>query len=313
MIVLDQNYRSTQRILDAANAVIANNAARRPKHLWTEQVGGELDHPLPRRGRARRGRVRRARDRPPRRRPSDHRFGDVAVFYRTNAQSRVIEEPLVRAGVPYRVFGGVKFYDRREVKDAARVPARAGEPRRRSVSGSASSTRRKRGVGDTSVERRSTRTRRARASRSATRSREAAAAGVTGKALGGIERPARAHGRRSRTRRRRASAPTVEAVLEQTGYLAELEAERSIEAQGRIENLQELVGVCREFDEQLDAGDVTGLPGDRRRRHRGRDATSRRRASRRARAGAGVPRGDLARHRPRHRPRARAVSRARSR
>ena len=68
VIVMEQNYRSTQRILDAANAVIANNAARRPKHLWTEQIGGELHHALPGRGRARRGRVRRARDRPAHRR-----------------------------------------------------------------------------------------------------------------------------------------------------------------------------------------------------------------------------------------------------
>ena len=67
-----------------------------------------------------------------------YRFGDVAVFYRTNAQSRVIEETFVRAGVPYRVIGGVKFYDRREVKDVARVPARAREPRRRGAAGSGS-------------------------------------------------------------------------------------------------------------------------------------------------------------------------------
>ena len=118
IIVLDQNYRSTQHILDAANAVIANNAARKPKHLWTEQVGGELLTRLPGRGRARRSQLRGAGGAAARRPASSSSFGDVAVFYRTNAQSRVIEEALVRNGLPYRVVGGVKFYDRREVKDA---------------------------------------------------------------------------------------------------------------------------------------------------------------------------------------------------
>ena len=116
VIVMEQNYRSSQRILDAANAVIANNAARRPKHLWTEQIGGELItryHAEDEHDEAAFvvHEIGRLVD------TEHHRFGDVAVFYRTNAQSRVVEESLVRAGVPYRVVGGVKFYDRREVKD----------------------------------------------------------------------------------------------------------------------------------------------------------------------------------------------------
>src|SRR5207247_6810009 len=107
VIVLEQNYRSTQRILDAANAVIANNAARRPKHLWTEQVGGELItryHAEDEHDEAAFvvHEIGRLVD-------TEHqRFGDVAVFYRTNAQSRVIEETLVRAGLPSRVAGGVR-------------------------------------------------------------------------------------------------------------------------------------------------------------------------------------------------------------
>ncbi len=117
VIVLDQNYRSTQRILDAANAVIANNAARRPKHLWTEQIGGELIvryHAEDEHDEAQYvvHEINRLADQ------EGVRFRDTAVFYRTNAQSRVIEETLVRAGVPYRIIGGTKFYDRREVKDA---------------------------------------------------------------------------------------------------------------------------------------------------------------------------------------------------
>ena len=131
-VVLDQNYRSTQRILDAANAVIENNASHRPKQLWTDKGTGE---PIVRfQGDDEHDEaafvvreIHRLID------GADHRYGDVAVFYRTNAQSRVLEESLVRSGVPYRVFGGVKFYDRREIKDALAYFARAGESRRRSV------------------------------------------------------------------------------------------------------------------------------------------------------------------------------------
>ena len=116
-VVLDQNYRSTQRILDAANAVIENNASHRPKQLWTDRAKASPSS-------ASRATTSTTKPRSSCARSiasstqAEHRFGDVAVFYRTNAQSRVLEESLVRSGVPYRVFGGVKFYDRREIKDA---------------------------------------------------------------------------------------------------------------------------------------------------------------------------------------------------
>ena len=115
-ITLDQNFRSTQTILDAANAVIANNVSRKPKTLWTDVGDGErivryraedeydeaawVAHEVTRLHRE-----------------EELRWGDVAVFYRTNAQSRALEEAMVRAEVPYKVVGGTKFYDRREVKD----------------------------------------------------------------------------------------------------------------------------------------------------------------------------------------------------
>jgi DNA helicase-2/ATP-dependent DNA helicase PcrA len=256
IIVLDQNYRSTKAILDAANAVIANNMARRPKHLWTEQIGGEL---------ITRYQAQDERDEAAfvtheiaRLTESEgQRFRDIAVFYRTNAQSRVIEETLVRAGVPYRVVGGVKFYDRREVKDALAYLRALVNPDDE-VSWKRIVNAPKRGVGETSVGRVNAH---AAAHGLTFRDglRDALSAGVSGKALGGVrdllelmvafERYALD-----------GVARTLEAVLEHTGYLAELEAERSIEAQGRIENLQELVGVAREFDAALDSGDVSGLP-----------------------------------------------------
>jgi DNA helicase-2/ATP-dependent DNA helicase PcrA len=116
LVVLEQNYRSTQTILDAANAVIANNLMRKPKALWTEQIGGELIERYFAEDEHDEARwlvqeVHRLHD-------EGYRWGDVAVFYRANAQSRVVEEELVRAEVPYRVVGGTRFYERREVKDA---------------------------------------------------------------------------------------------------------------------------------------------------------------------------------------------------
>ena len=267
IIVMEQNYRSSQRILDAANAVIANNAARRPKHLWTEQVGGELItryHAEDEHDEAAFvvHEIGRLVD------TEHHRFGDVAVFYRTNAQSRVIEETLVRAGVPYRVVGGVKFYDRREVKDILAYLRALANPDDE-VSWRRVVNTPKRGVGDTSVNKVS-----AYAQGAGITFRDALVAGRRRRrdrqGARRHPRPARAHVRVRGDRRPAASRPTVEAILEQTGYLAELEAERSIEARGRIENLQELVGVCREFDQALDAGDVSGLPGHRRGRHRRR-------------------------------------------
>ena len=261
VIVLDQNYRSTQRILDAANAVIANNAARRPKHLWTEQVGGELDHPLP-----------RARTSTTRPRSSSH---EIAASHRDRGaplrRHRGLlpdqrAEPrhrgaLVRAGIPYRVCRRREVLRPARGQGHARVPARAREPRRRGeleARRQHAEARRRRHVGE-QVD--------AYAQGAALTFRdalhEAAAAGVTGKALGGIARPARAHGRRSSTRGDGVAA-TVEAMLEQTGYLAELEAERSIEAQGRIENLQELVGVVPRVRRGARRRRPPGLARDRR-------------------------------------------------
>ena len=117
VIVLEQNYRSTQTILDAANAVIANNLGRKPKELWTDQGDGDAIvryHADDETDEAQwvAHEIAKLHD------GVSHRWGDVAVFYRTNAQSRVLEEYLMRAGIPYKVIGGTRFYDRREVKDA---------------------------------------------------------------------------------------------------------------------------------------------------------------------------------------------------
>jgi DNA helicase-2/ATP-dependent DNA helicase PcrA len=255
IIVLDQNYRSTQRILDAANAVIANNAARTPKHLWTEQVGGELltqyqaedEHDE---ASFVAGEITRLTD------TEGQRFGDVAVFYRTNAQSRVVEEALVRANLPYRVVGGVKFYDRREVKDALAYLRALVNPDDE-VSWKRIVNVPKRGVGDTSIGKVEAY---AQAHGLPFREalRESPAAGVVGKALGGVRDLLELMEEFAEVAPSGVAA-TVEAILHRTGYIAELEAERTIESVGRIENLAELAGVCQEFDEALDGGNASIL------------------------------------------------------
>ena len=244
VVVLEQNYRSTSTILDAANAVIANNAMRRPKALWTEQVGGEL--------------IRRyfAEDEHEeatlvgrelqRLHESEHyRWGDMAVFYRTNAQSRVLEELLVRCKIPYRVVGGTRFYDRREVKDALAYLRAVVNPSDE-VSMKRVVNVPKRGVGDTSVARLE-----AWAAGKGLPFADAMAkaedAGVGGRALSGVKELV---GLLDELRALETSpSGMLEAVLARTGYARELQVDGSIEAQGRLENLAELVGVAREFEE----------------------------------------------------------------
>jgi len=255
IIVLDQNYRSTQRILDAANAVIANNASRQPKHLWTEQVGGELIMRF--QGEDEHDEAHFvAREMKRLTETEGHSLSDIAVFYRTNAQSRVLEESLVRQGIPYRVVGGTKFYDRREIKDALAYLRALANPDDE-VSWKRIVNTPKRGVGDTSVGKIEAYARREGITfREALK--EAPAAGVTGKALGGIRELIDVIERLERATEGdepAGIADLIESMIESTGYVAELEAEHTIEAQGRVENLAELVGQAREFDEALDRGD----------------------------------------------------------
>jgi DNA helicase-2/ATP-dependent DNA helicase PcrA len=255
IVVLDQNYRSTQRILEAANAVIANNASTRKKHLWTDKGLGEQivryqgDDEHDEAAFVVRE-INRLVD------SAEYRFGDVAVFYRTNAQSRVLEESLVRRGIPYRVYGGVKFYDRREIKDALAYLRALVNPDDE-VSWKRVVNTPRRGVGDTSIAKLDSYAQgRGLTFRAA--AADAATAGVTGKALGGLrdllelmsEVELVAPG---------GVGTTLEAILTRSGYLAELEAERSVESHGRLENLQELVGSARSFDEQVERGDLSGL------------------------------------------------------
>ena len=244
VVVLDQNYRSTQLILDAANAVISRNEGRKPKELWTDKVGGERIVRYQGDDESDEAawvcsEVMRLHE------GGDLRWSDVAVFYRTNAQSRVLEEGLVRLGVPYKVVGGTRFYDRREVKDALaylRVVVNPADE----VSLKRVLNVPKRGVGDTSVGRLDT-----YASMygvpfaEALRSWEAA--GVSGRAGTGIAQFVELLDELG-TVSEEGPGAVLRSALERSGYLDELRDERSIEAEGRLENLAELIGTAEEFE-----------------------------------------------------------------
>jgi DNA helicase-2/ATP-dependent DNA helicase PcrA len=244
-IPLEQNYRSTNSILGAGNAVIRHNRERKEKNLWSELGEGE---PV---------RVIEVEDE-----HAEARFvaaeiaalveygwsGDeIAVVYRTNAQSRVLEDVLVRQGVAYQVIGGPRFYERAEVKDVIAYLQVIDNPYD-AVSLQRIANRPRRGVGDTTL------------------ARLATFADTHGISLWEALEQAEEAGVAAAPRRAVESLRTlllslqagalelevpelVERVLERTGYLESLEAERTVEAQGRIENLQELVGVAREYQE----------------------------------------------------------------
>ncbi|MEZ5208147.1 MAG: DNA helicase PcrA [Acidimicrobiales bacterium] len=243
VVVLEQNYRSSQTILDAANAVIANNLGRKPKELWTESGPGDTI-------------VRYAADDEldeaqyvARRIAEQHdtggmRWGDQAVFYRTNAQSRVMEEQLMRSGIPYKVIGGTRFYDRKEVKDAlAYLKAVVNPADEVSVKRVLNVPRR--GVGDSSIGKLDAFAN-AQGITFTQALRRADDAGITGKARKGIETFLTLIDGVS-DYVQDGPALVLEELLKRSGYVTELEKEHTVEAEGRIENLGELLAAAQEF------------------------------------------------------------------
>ncbi len=245
-IVLDQNYRSTQTILDAANAVIRNNPDRKEKHLWSEKGGGDRIvryHAEDEGDEA----MWAARTMQTLHRDSHVMWNEMAAFYRTNAQSRVLEEAFMRLGVPYKVVGGTRFYDRREVKDAMAYLRAVVNPADE-VSIKRVLNVPKRGVGDSSVAKLDALAN-ADGITFTEAMRESQAAGLTGNAARGVESFVRLLDEMAIMLADEGTGPgdLLQAVLDGSGYLAELEAEESVEAAGRLENIGELIGSAREF------------------------------------------------------------------
>ncbi len=246
VVKLEQNYRSTQTILDAANAVISNNRGRKSKHLWTDLGQGdpikvrelEDEHAE---GRFVTGEIQRLMD-------EGTSLDEVAVFYRTNAQSRVLEDTLTRADIAYQVIGGTKFYERAEIKDAIAYLITLVNPQDVGAFARIVNSPR-RGIGSTSLSRVL-----AYANTTGVTIWDAAAEpehvpGLGPPAVKALHRfMATMHVLKERVESGATVAELLKEVLQETGYLEALEAERTIEAQGRIENLEELVNVAAEYD-----------------------------------------------------------------
>ncbi|MGI5206693.1 DNA helicase PcrA [Spirillospora sp. CA-108201] len=255
-IMLEQNYRSTQTILSAANAVIERNADRKPKKLWSDQgeghkiIGYVADNEHDEAAFVAREVDRLTDD-------GEARPGDVAIFYRTNAQSRVFEEVFIRVGLPYKVVGGVRFYERKEIRDALAYLRCLANPE------DTVSLRRilnvpKRGIGD-----------RAEACVEAYASRERISfwqalrtpedvPGMATRSLNAVRDFVALLDELRAAAETLAPADLIAEVLKASGYIAELQASKDPQDETRVENLQELEAVAREFEERLDGESAAG-------------------------------------------------------
>ena len=254
-ILLEQNYRSTQTILRAANSVIAKNPDRRPKNLWTDSGDGakivgyvaDSEHDEA-------AFIARQIDSL----GDDHgvKPKDVAVFYRTNAQSRAVEEVFVRVGLPYKVVGGTRFYERREVKDALAYLRVISNPTdtvnlRRILNVP------KRGIGDRAEACIAALAERERVPFVAALGRPQDAPGIATRSVAAITTfTSLLEALRTVHEGGSGVGGLLEAVVEQTGYLADLQASQDPQDETRAENLVELVAVGREFDESEPDGSL---------------------------------------------------------
>ncbi|WP_306186427.1 DNA helicase PcrA [Streptomyces sp. MK5] len=257
-ILLEQNYRSTQTILSAANAVIERNESRRPKNLWTNAGAGaritgyvaDTEHDE---AQFVADEIDRLTD------AGEAKSGDVAVFYRTNAQSRVFEEVFIRVGLPYKVVGGVRFYERKEVRDVLaylRVLANPEDsvPLRRILNVP------KRGIGERAEAMIDALAQREKISFPQALRRVDEAYGMAARSTNAVKRfNALMEELRTIVESGAGPATVLEAVLERTGYLAELQSSTDPQDETRIENLQELAAVALEYEQERGEGESVAL------------------------------------------------------
>ncbi|MEV5730349.1 DNA helicase PcrA [Streptomyces pharetrae] len=257
-ILLEQNYRSTQTILSAANAVIERNESRRPKNLWTNagqgaRITGYVADTEHDEAQFVADEIDRLTD------AGEAKAGDVAVFYRTNAQSRVFEEVFIRVGLPYKVVGGVRFYERKEVRDVLaylRVLSNPEDsvPLRRILNVP------KRGIGDRAEAMVDALAQREKISFPQALKRVDEAYGMAARSTNAVKRfNALMEELRTIVESGAGPATILEAVLERTGYLAELQASTDPQDETRIENLQELAAVALEFEQERGEGETGTL------------------------------------------------------
>ncbi len=259
LVKLEQNYRSTQTILSAANAVVERNRERRPKALWTEISGGEpvrLSELSDEHEEARwvAGEIERLGE------EDGVKREDVAVFYRTNAMSRVLEDTLNRFDLPYQVIGGTKFYERAEIKDAVAYLSLLANPADQ-VSFARIVNSPRRGIGNTSQGRLAAHANTTGLPIWEVAGRAEEVPGLSGAAIKAVSRFYETmDGLRQRAEEQGPVAGLLEAVLSETGYLDALAAERTIEAEGRAENLEALVAGAEEFDLEREREGESDVP-----------------------------------------------------
>ncbi|MER5543492.1 DNA helicase PcrA [Streptomyces sp. NPDC001130] len=257
-ILLEQNYRSTQTILSAANAVIERNESRRPKNLWTNagqgaRITGYVADTEHDEAQFVADEIDRLVD------AGEAKAGDVAVFYRTNAQSRVFEEIFIRVGLPYKVVGGVRFYERKEVRDVLaylRVLANPEDsvPLRRILNVP------KRGIGERAEAMIDALSQREKISFPQALKRVDEAYGMAARSTNAVKRfNTLMEDLRTIVESGAGPATVLEAILERTGYLAELQASTDPQDETRIENLQELAAVALEFEQERGEGEAGTL------------------------------------------------------
>jgi DNA helicase-2/ATP-dependent DNA helicase PcrA len=253
-IKLEQNYRSTQNILSAANSVISRNPNRPEKRLWTAEgdghkiIGyvGENEHDE---ARFIAKEIDRLQD------EDNLRPGDVAIFYRTNAQSRSIEDVLVRVGLPYKVVGGTRFYERKEIKDALaylRVLVNPDDD----VNLRRVLNEPKRGIGDRAEGAVAALAQRERMSFMAAARRAEEAPGMATRSVNAVLGFVKLLDDLAEVATGSGAAAALEAVLEQTGYLAGLRSSTDPQDESRVENLAELVAVVREYEQENPEGSL---------------------------------------------------------
>lgn len=249
VILLEQNYRSTKTILEAANAVIANNTERQAKTLWTENKPGdkltyyraqsETDEAY--------FVIKQIEDGI---KTKKHQYGDYAILYRTNAQSRAIEEAFVKANIPYKMVGGHKFYDRKEIRDILAYFRLVVNPAD-DMSFNRIVNEPKRGIGQGSIDK--------LADFAAANdwsyleaARNAELSNISGKARGSLSDFAVIIDNIAAKRADSSVTAIMEAILDDTGYLNALKVAHTLEADARIENLEELLSVTKNFDSRYE-------------------------------------------------------------
>ncbi|NKX52686.1 UvrD-helicase domain-containing protein, partial [Arthrobacter deserti] len=256
-ILLEQNYRSTQNILSAANAVFSRNPNRPEKRLWTAQGDGERIIGYV--GENEHDEARFIADEIDRLQDTEGlRPGDVAIFYRTNAQSRSIEDLLVRVGLPYKVVGGTRFYERKEIKDALaylRVLVNPDDV----VNLRRIHNEPKRGIGDRAEYAVAALAERERISFMAALRRADEAPGMATRSVNAVAAFVKLIDDVAEVAPGSGAGAALEAVLEQTGYLAALRQGNDPQDESRVENLAELLAVVREYERDNPDGSLAGF------------------------------------------------------